>query len=51
MITETLFTYGPMGVMLAWFMLRTEKIIQANTNAITKLSLAVSNLIHSNRKV
>lgn len=36
--------YGIIGVVLAWFMLRMEKIIISNTNAINSMSLVIQKL-------
>jgi hypothetical protein len=38
MIEESLITYGPMGAMLIWFMIRTEKVINNNTKALDRNS-------------
>lgn len=33
--------YGAMGIVMAWFMFRMERIIKANTDAINNLTLIV----------
>ena len=43
MIEDVLITYGPMGAMLAWFMIRTEKVINNNTSALNKVLQIVTN--------
>ena len=38
---QLLFNYGAMGVMLIWFMFRTEKIIKTNTDVMIEIKTLI----------
>ena len=42
-LIEKLFNYGVLGVVLAWFMFRAEKIIQNNTEALNSIKFIIEN--------
>lgn len=41
-LEETLLQQGVLGVVLGWFMLRMEKIVQANTDALEQIKIQMS---------
>lgn len=47
---EQLLTNGVMGVMLGWFMFRTEKVINANTEATNQLKETLFSIMINKEK-